>query len=110
MLGIIAMRFAAQGFIKLLEKFPALEVCAFLAVGVIGLKLTCEIPSNVLFSNPPVAIEQPYKTADEYIKLGEAARKPIFHIPHVMSISTLTPEAPKADKLSVDEYSKANAL
>jgi YkoY family integral membrane protein len=39
MLGVIAMRFAAAMFIKLLDKFPRFEVSAYLLVLVIGGKL-----------------------------------------------------------------------
>jgi YkoY family integral membrane protein len=37
--GIIAMRFAATGFVKLIEKHPVLEKVAFWVVGFLGLKL-----------------------------------------------------------------------
>ncbi len=37
--GILAMRFAAQGFVKLMHAYPFLETCAFLVVGLLGLKL-----------------------------------------------------------------------
>ena len=40
MLGVIAMRFAAAMFIKLLDKFPRFELSAYLLVLVIGVKLT----------------------------------------------------------------------
>lgn len=39
MLGVVAMRFAAAMFIKLLDKFPRFEISAYLLVLVIGLKL-----------------------------------------------------------------------
>ncbi len=38
-LGIVAMRFVAGGFLKLLDKFPGLEKGAYILVGWIGLKL-----------------------------------------------------------------------
>lgn len=38
-IGILAMRIIAQGFVKLMEKYPALEVSAFLVIGLLGLKL-----------------------------------------------------------------------
>lgn len=38
-IGILAMRFVAQGFVKLMGKFPFLEKAAFIVVGVLGLKL-----------------------------------------------------------------------
>lgn len=37
--GILAMRFISQGFVKLLEKYKFLETCAFVVIGILGLKL-----------------------------------------------------------------------
>lgn len=46
-IGIIALRFTAELFMKLLEKFPYLEKLAFLVIGILGIKLCisylCEI-------------------------------------------------------------------
>jgi YkoY family integral membrane protein len=39
MLGVVLMRFAAVGFVRLLERFPRLETSAYLLVLVIGAKL-----------------------------------------------------------------------
>jgi YkoY family integral membrane protein len=39
-IGILAMRFVAQGFVSLMEKYPFLETAAFLVIGVLGIKLT----------------------------------------------------------------------
>lgn len=38
-IGILAMRFVAQYFVKLLEKYPGLEKSAFTVIGVLGAKL-----------------------------------------------------------------------
>ncbi|WP_440132658.1 TerC family protein [Chitinophaga sancti] len=38
-IGILAMRFVAQGFVRLMEKYPFLETAAFLVIGVLGIKL-----------------------------------------------------------------------
>lgn len=38
-IGILAMRFVAQGFVKLMERFSFLETSAFLVIGLLGLKL-----------------------------------------------------------------------
>jgi YkoY family integral membrane protein len=38
-IGILAMRFVAQGFVRLMEKYPFLEKCAYLVIGLLGLKL-----------------------------------------------------------------------
>ena len=39
-IGILAMRFVAQGFVRLMERFPFLEGIAFTVIGILGLKLT----------------------------------------------------------------------
>ncbi|MEJ9280944.1 TerC family protein [Ureibacillus thermosphaericus] len=38
-IGLILMRFAAQAFVKILNKYPELETAAFLIVGWVGVKL-----------------------------------------------------------------------
>ncbi len=38
-IGILAMRFVAQAFVKLMEKYPFLETAAFVVIAVLGLKL-----------------------------------------------------------------------
>lgn len=45
-IGILAMRFVAQGFVKLLEKYPFLEACAYIVIAVLGLKLTSSLYSH----------------------------------------------------------------
>ena len=42
-IGILAMRFVAQGFVKLMEKYPFLEGCAFTVIGILGIKLTLSL-------------------------------------------------------------------
>jgi YkoY family integral membrane protein len=42
-IGILAMRFVAQAFVKLMEKFVFLETVAFIVIGVLGLKLTASV-------------------------------------------------------------------
>jgi YkoY family integral membrane protein len=38
-IGILAMRFVAQAFVKLIERYPFLESVAFVVIGILGLKL-----------------------------------------------------------------------
>lgn len=50
--GILAMRFVAQWFIVMIEKYPALNTSAFIVIGILGLKLVINgivdyIPSAV---------------------------------------------------------------
>ena len=42
-IGILAMRFVAQGFVRLMEKYPFLNVCAYTVIGLLGLKLTLSL-------------------------------------------------------------------
>jgi len=42
-IGILAMRFVAQGFVKLMEQFTFLETVAFIVIGVLGIKLTASV-------------------------------------------------------------------
>jgi YkoY family integral membrane protein len=42
-LGIIAMRYVAELFIKLIEQYPRLETSAFVTVGFIGIKMFVEV-------------------------------------------------------------------
>ncbi|QXV64130.1 DUF475 domain-containing protein [Mucilaginibacter sp. 21P] len=42
-IGILAMRFVAQAFVKLMEKFSFLETIAFIVIGVLGIKLTASL-------------------------------------------------------------------
>jgi YkoY family integral membrane protein len=45
-IGILAMRFVAQWFVKLLERFPFLETSAFLVIGILGFKLFLSLPTH----------------------------------------------------------------
>ena len=42
-IGILAMRFVAQAFVKLMEKYTFLEGAAFVVIGILGLKLLLSI-------------------------------------------------------------------
>ncbi len=42
-IGILAMRFVAQGFVRLMEKYPFLSNCAYTVIGILGLKLSLSI-------------------------------------------------------------------
>ncbi len=42
-IGILAMRFVAQGFVQLMSRFRFLETCAFLVIAILGIKLLLSI-------------------------------------------------------------------
>jgi predicted tellurium resistance membrane protein TerC len=46
-IGILAMRFVAQYFVRLLERYPYLEYSAFVVIALLGLKLL--VPAIVHF-------------------------------------------------------------
>lgn len=45
-IGILAMRFVAQRFVKLMEKYPFLETAAFLVIAILGIKLLSSVYSH----------------------------------------------------------------
>lgn len=51
-IGILAMRFVAQSFVKLMEKYPFLEKAAFLVIGILGIKLLLSFPAHFFKENP----------------------------------------------------------
>lgn len=53
-LGILAMRFAAQGFVKLMHRYPFLETCAFVVIAILGIKLVLSVPRHFLPIGNPV--------------------------------------------------------
>ena len=65
-LGILAMRFAAQGFVKLMHRYPFLETCAFVVIAILGVKLTLSVPRH--FLPPGNAIHD--LLASKYFDLG----------------------------------------
>ncbi|MBK8699941.1 MAG: DUF475 domain-containing protein [Saprospiraceae bacterium] len=46
-LGILAMRFVAQGFVTLIKKYPFLETSAFIVIGILGLKLCLSVIEHI---------------------------------------------------------------
>lgn len=42
-IGILAMRFIAQWFVKLMGKYPFLETAAFIVIAILGIKLTLSL-------------------------------------------------------------------
>lgn len=99
-LGILAMRFAAQGFVLLLQRFPRLEGCAFAAVAVIGLKLLLEFPVDVAGSVRALPAGTSYTTAAEYVRAVDTHVPSAFVIPHVLAVNLVAPPAPERDRFT----------
>ncbi len=46
-IGILAMRFVAQGFVALMEKYTFLETCAYIVIALLGIKLSMSVYEEV---------------------------------------------------------------
>jgi YkoY family integral membrane protein len=76
-IGILAMRFVAQWFVKLMETFPFLEVSAFIIIGILGVKLLLSFPTH-FYKEATWAKMIDSETADLVVSLITAA---FFFIP-----------------------------
>ena len=76
-IGILAMRFVAQWFVKLLERYPFLETSAFLVIGILGIKLFLSLPCH-FFKDADWADMIESETADLLVSVMTAG---FFFIP-----------------------------
>ena len=107
---ILVMRFAAQGFIVLLRKFPNLETAAFLAVMAIGLKLVVELPGDVIGRTKPLAQEIPYTTSAEYITAAKQHHQPVVSIPLVVDVYSHSVSGPEETRfINEKEFREARS-
>ena len=67
-IGILAMRYVAQAFVKLMENYPFLETAAFVVIGVLGLKLTSSAFCH-FYENNFLCKFLESETSDMYISL-----------------------------------------
>lgn len=104
-LGIFAMRFAAQGFVTLLDRFPRLEGAAFVAVAVVGLKLLLDFPADVCGLTQPFPATATYATAREYETLVHDHAPPWLHVPHTLTITSGA--APEPDPAAMERAALA---
>jgi YkoY family integral membrane protein len=81
-IGILAMRFVAQAFVKLMEKFTFLETIAFIVIGVLGLKLSSSLYTHFFPGTPIAEIIEGEKT-DLFVSIFTVA---IFILPVLSSI------------------------
>ncbi len=80
-IGILAMRFVAQWFVKLLEKYPFLEKSAFLVIGILGIKLFIALPCHFM-KDHHMAVWIEGETADMIVSILTAS---FFFVPIVTS-------------------------
>jgi YkoY family integral membrane protein len=81
-IGILAMRFIAQWFVKLMGKYPFLETAAFIVIAILGVKLTLSLLEHY-YPDSSVSKFLSSHTADMGISILTVA---IFFIPIVTSL------------------------
>ena len=81
-IGILAMRFVAQAFVKLMEKFTFLEAIAFIVIGVLGIKLTSSLFTH-FYPGSPVSHAIEGEQTDMYVSIFTVA---IFILPVLSSL------------------------
>ena len=81
-IGILAMRFVAQAFVKLMEKFTFLEAIAFIVIGVLGIKLTSSLYTH-FYPKTALAHAIEGEQTDMYVSIFTVA---IFVLPVLSSL------------------------
>lgn len=92
-IGILAMRFIAQWFVKLMEKYSFLETAAFIVIAILGLKLTLSLYEH-FYQQSPLSTFLASHTADVGISVLTVA---IFFVPILTSALFNFPRKTKAD-------------
>ena len=80
-IGILAMRFVAQWFVLLLERYPFLETSAFAVIGILGLKLSFSIICH-FFKDHPWAVAMESESSDIIVSVITAG---FFFVPILTS-------------------------
>ena len=68
-IGILAMRFVAQYFVNLLEKYPFLEKSAFIVIGILGVKLCLSAICHPFLETSAIARAIESEGADMFVSL-----------------------------------------
>jgi YkoY family integral membrane protein len=80
-IGILAMRFIAQWFVKLMEKYNFLETAAFIVIAILGIKLTLSLFEH-FYPESPISLFLGSHLADMGISILTVS---IFFIPILTS-------------------------
>ncbi len=102
-IGILAMRFVAQWFVKLLETYPFLETSAFLVIGILGLKLFMSLPCH-FYEEQAWARMIEGETADLIVSVMTAS---FFFVPILTSRFFGWPEYKKVQPDTLSDGSEA---
>lgn len=81
-MGMLAMRFVAQVFVRLISRFPFLETIAFIVIGVLGIKLSVSLYTH-FYHDTVVGRIVEGEGADMYVSVFTMA---VFLLPVVTSL------------------------
>lgn len=92
-IGILSMRFIAQWFVKLMEKYRFLETSAFLVIGILGFKLLISVYEH-LYPNETISIllKEHAESVDMWTSLTTVS---IFLLPVLSSVLLGYPKSGK---------------
>jgi YkoY family integral membrane protein len=93
-IGILAMRFVAQAFVNLMERFPFLEASAFVVIGILGVKLSLSLYIHY-YEHTPFAKFLESESTDIVLSLLTFA---VFLLPILSSILFKWPKGTKIDQ------------
>lgn len=93
-IGILAMRFVAQSFVKLMEKYAFLETAAFIVIGILGLKLVASLYEH-FYPETSVSKFLASHTADIATSILTVA---VFFVPVMTSILFNFPKKHKVEQ------------
>jgi YkoY family integral membrane protein len=82
-IGILAMRFVAQSFVNLMQKYPFLETAAFIVIGILGLKLSLALYTHFFKDTHEFAKFLESEHTDLWVSIGTML---VFFVPILTSI------------------------
>ena len=89
-IGILAMRFVAQSFVNLMQRFPFLETAAIVVIGILGLKLSMALYTHFYKDSHEFAKILESEHTDLWISIGTIL---VFFLPILSSILLGYPSA-----------------
>ena len=90
-IGILAMRFVAGIFVKLIEKYPFLEVCAYIVIGILSIKLSLSFFEHFA----PDGLISGILKSDRLDWVLSAMTISVFMLPVITSLLFNMPKRPK---------------
>jgi YkoY family integral membrane protein len=82
-IGILAMRFVAQSFVNLMQRYPFLEKAAFIVIGILGLKLSLALYTHFFKDSHEFAKILESEHTDLWVSIGTML---VFFVPILTSI------------------------